>query len=331
MLAPNGVEEERGPRLRRVRDLRRRGRAAGAGRARRRGRATGWIEVSRDRDPRRLGRPLARLPQAAAGRRAALAAPLLGAAAGGRDRPRRRPRPGLRHRRPSDHPPLPRVPARAGGAGEAARAADRPRHRLRRPRDRRGEARLGSRSPATTTSRRRSRPRAANAAANGVELSFERMQPARIAAAAGADRRRQHDRADPEGRRRASSESRSRAPRRPLGPAPGSCPTELDEVGRRLRAARAARGRSPPRRRLGGAAAPSPLTAIWFPPMLFGDSRRPRLQDRAVPAHPRGRAGLRPDLRLRVLLLGRAAVPARGAGDPRRGPEGATSTWSTRA
>ena len=49
--------------------------------------------------------------------------------------------------------------------------------------------------------------------------------------------------------------------------------------------------------------------------------RRPRLQVRALPAHPRGGAGLRPDLRLRALLLGRAAVPAGDAGDPRRGAE----------
>ena len=41
----------------------------------------------------------------------ALAAAVLGAAARGRDRRRRRPRPGLRHRRPPDHPPLPRAPA----------------------------------------------------------------------------------------------------------------------------------------------------------------------------------------------------------------------------
>ena len=83
VLAPNGVEEERGPgyveyaiyggegELPELGDL---DAAIGGGR----------VEVSADRDPRRLGRPLARLPQAAAGRRPPLAAPLLGAAARGR-------------------------------------------------------------------------------------------------------------------------------------------------------------------------------------------------------------------------------------------------------
>ena len=81
VLAPNGVEEERGPgyveyaiyggegELPELGEL---DAAVGEGR----------VEVSCDRDPRRLGRPLARLPQAAAGRRPPLAAPLLGAARG---------------------------------------------------------------------------------------------------------------------------------------------------------------------------------------------------------------------------------------------------------
>ena len=109
----HGPRPERGrgrarPRLRRVRDLRRRGGAAGAGRARGGGRRRAG-RGDLDRGPRRLGRPLAGLPQAAAGRRPALAAALLGGAPRGDDRPRRRPRPRLRHRRPPDHPPLPRA------------------------------------------------------------------------------------------------------------------------------------------------------------------------------------------------------------------------------
>ena len=67
-----GAERRRGgagARVRRVRDLRRRGRAAGAGRDRGGGgRCAG--RGRRDRGPRRLGRPLAGLPQAAPGRRA---------------------------------------------------------------------------------------------------------------------------------------------------------------------------------------------------------------------------------------------------------------------
>ena len=81
-----GAQRGRGgarPGLRRVRDLRRRGRAAGAGRDRG-GRRRRAGRGRRHRGPRRLGRPLAGLPQAAAGRRPALAAALLGGAAGGR-------------------------------------------------------------------------------------------------------------------------------------------------------------------------------------------------------------------------------------------------------
>ena len=77
--------------------------------------------------------------------------------AGGRDRPRRRPRPGLRHRRPPDHPPLPRVPAGARRRGRERRRPDRPRHRLRRPRDRRREARLVPGHRLRPRARRRSR------------------------------------------------------------------------------------------------------------------------------------------------------------------------------
>ena len=94
-------------------------------------------------------------------------------AARGHDRPRGRPRPRLRHRRPPDHPPLPRAAAGAGGGRRGQRAAHRPRHRLRRARDRGSKARLGS-GP-------RLRPRgaaieaaAANAAANDVSIELER-------------------------------------------------------------------------------------------------------------------------------------------------------------
>ena len=158
VLAPNGVEEERGPgyveyaiyggegELPELGEIEA---AAGDGPGR------GQL----DRDPRRLGRPLAGLPQAAAGRRAALAAALLGGAARGDDRPRRRPRPGLRHRRPPDHPPLPRVPARAGGG--AARPTARSPTSAPAPASSRSPPRssAGARSTATTTSRRRSRRR----------------------------------------------------------------------------------------------------------------------------------------------------------------------------
>ena len=167
VLAPNGVEEEHGPgyveyaiyggegELPELGEL-----DAVVGRGR--------IEVSSHRDPRRLGRPLARLPQAAAGRRAALAAPVLGGPARGSDRCRRRPRPGLRHRRPPDHAALPGVPAGAGGGRGGLRTADRPRHRLRRAGDRGREARLGS-GP-------RLRPRAAGARGGGGQRRGQRSR-----------------------------------------------------------------------------------------------------------------------------------------------------------
>ena len=242
VLAPNGVEEERGPRLRRVRDLRRRGRAAGAGRARgRRRRRAG--RGRRDRGPRRLGRPLAGLPQAAAGRRAALAAPVLGGAAA---------------RGPID---VVVDPGRAFGtgahpttrlcleylleladAGEAGGAADRPRHRLRRPRDRRREARLGP--------GRRLRPRAAVDRGGERERRGQRRrgrlrapQPPRGAAGARPDRGRQHDRA------RCCADSprcsaTSRAPRTLV--LSGLLPAEVDDIAAVVRA-RSGCARRPPR------------------------------------------------------------------------------------
>ena len=167
VLAPERGRGGARARLRRVRDLRRRGRAAGAGRDRRGGRG-GADRGQQHRDPRRLGRPLARLPQAAAGRRAPLAATLLGGPARGDDRRRRRPRPGLRHRRPPDHPALPGAAAGAGGGGEADGPLDRPRHRLRRAGDRRREAGLGA-GP-------RLRPRAARARGGRDERRRQRRR-----------------------------------------------------------------------------------------------------------------------------------------------------------
>ena len=94
VLAPNGVEEERGPgyveyaiyggegELPELGEID----AVVGGRP---------IEVSSTSHPRRLGRPLARLPQTAAGRRPVLVRPSW-EPAGGRDRCRRRPGPGVR-------------------------------------------------------------------------------------------------------------------------------------------------------------------------------------------------------------------------------------------
>ena len=106
-----------------------------------------------------------------------------------------------------DHPPLPRVPARAGGRGRGERPAHRPRQRLRRPRDRRREARLvpGHRLRPRAAPRSRRRPRTPTA--NDVELELRAHEPARIPPAARPDRRRQHDLPDPEGSRRPATES----------------------------------------------------------------------------------------------------------------------------
>ena len=173
VLAPNGVEEERGPgyveyaiyggegELPELGEL---DAAVGEGRSR-----SARTEIPDDWADRWQD-----FHKPAPGRRAALAAPVLGGAPRGDGRPRRRPRPGLRHRRPPDHPALPRVPAGARGGGRGRRPADRPRHRLRRARDRRREARLvpgarlRPRGPALEAA-------AANAAINGVELDLERL------------------------------------------------------------------------------------------------------------------------------------------------------------
>ena len=113
----------------------------------------------------------------------------------GSDRHRRRPRPGLRHRRPPDAPGCassccsswPTQARRGGpltdlgtGSGVLAIAA----------------AKLGWEPVAGCDHEAAAlEAAAANAAANGVELELRARQPARGAAAAGADRRRQPDRA----------------------------------------------------------------------------------------------------------------------------------------
>ena len=87
----------------------------------------------------------------------------------GRDRPGDRPGPGVRHRRPPDHPPVPGAAAGAGRAASAARcatwAAARACWRSPRP----GSA--SGRSPRWTPTAWRSRPRAPNARDNGVALA----------------------------------------------------------------------------------------------------------------------------------------------------------------
>ena len=85
--------------------------------------------------------------------------PVLVGPAGRPDRRRRRSRPRLRHRRPSDDPPLPRAADRARGGRRGIGPDRRLGHRLGRPGDRGGEARLERRSPAATASTPRSRPR----------------------------------------------------------------------------------------------------------------------------------------------------------------------------
>ena len=114
----------------------------------------------------------------------------------------------------------------------------------------------------------------------------------------------------------------------------GLLPSELDDRSRAFAAAGLARGRAPPRRRLGGAsAAREPergRAGVWHIVAAdAGDDHR--LQRRPLHPHPGRRLGLRPDLRLRAVLLRRAAVPARR---PRRCSPGCrrpTATWSTRA
>ena len=98
------------------------------------------VQRARRGGARRLGRALEALPRPGARRRPPVRPPALGAArrAPARDGDRDRPRPGVRHRLAPDDAALPRADARARAGGLVRR----PRLRLRRAGDRRGEARL---------------------------------------------------------------------------------------------------------------------------------------------------------------------------------------------
>ena len=112
VLAPNGVEEERGPRLRRVRDLRRRGRAARRRASSRPRPARGWSRSAPPRSPT-TGPTAGRTSTSRCWSAAGSGSVPPGRRHARRDRRRRRSRPRLRNRRPPDHPPLPRAPALA--------------------------------------------------------------------------------------------------------------------------------------------------------------------------------------------------------------------------
>ena len=161
---------------------------------------------------------------------------------------------------------------------------------------------------------------AVNAAANGVELTLERINLRERLPSPGADRGRQHDRADPACGRRSSDWTRPASLPRPTLVCSGSCRPSWT-MRRCLRAGGPGRGRAPPGRRLGGVVAPSSLRDR-VSAVLFGSIVDPGYKIVLVPAHPCGRAGVRPDVRLRVLLLGRAAVSAGDPGDPGGGAEG---------
>ncbi len=125
----------------------------------------------------------------------------------GDDRHRGRPRPGVRHRRPSHHQDVPRAPAGAGRRGAGARrrwpTGAPARGCWRSPRRSSGSAR----SWPATTSRRRSRRPARTPRRTGSSSSSRRVNLRQAAAAPGADRGRQPDRAAAaRGRRRGSSE-----------------------------------------------------------------------------------------------------------------------------
>ena len=129
-----------------------------------------------------------------------------------------------------------------------------------RPGDRRREARLGPGS--------RLRPRAAGARGGGGERRGQRGraragagQPARAAARSWRRRRRQPDRPDPARGRRASCERGVASRPASASSAPGLLPDRAGRGRRRLRPRRPRRGRPPPRRRLGGAAAAPRLSA----------------------------------------------------------------------
>ena len=223
-LAPGGVEEERGRRLRRVRDLRAAGRDPGAPRPRGRGRRRAGRDQL-DRDPRRLGRPLAGLPRPGRDRRRADRRPALV----GDDV--RRADPGTPGREAEEVAGIDVVidPGQAFGTGAHATTrlclellleladageASGPLADLGTGSgvlgDRRREARLGARRRRCDSEPASIEAAAENAAANGVELELERRQPARAAAADGADRGREPDRAAARGGRGADSTARRR-------------------------------------------------------------------------------------------------------------------------
>ena len=173
-----GAQRGRGgarPRLRRVRDLRRRGRAAGAGRDRGRGRRRAWsrsvaTEVPDDwadrwqdfHKPLLVGERLWLRPSWEEPREGAIDVVVDPGRAFGT----------------GAHPTTRlclELLLELEAAGEAQRPADRPRHRLRRPRDRRRQARLGPGPRLRPRGSRRSRRRAANAEANGVAVELERV------------------------------------------------------------------------------------------------------------------------------------------------------------
>ena len=160
---------------------------------------------------------------------------------------------------------------------------------------------------AATSQRRRQRRRAHPRA----------PQPPREPATTGADDRRQPHRLRPARRRRRGGIDASV----PDHARPAQACSHRSSTRSRERSPRPAWSRPTAASTAIGPPFCSVAASGYVPGDGPGDARRHRLQDRPLPAHPRGRAGLRPDLRLRALLLGRAAVPAGDAGDPRRGPE----------
>ena len=110
-------------------------------------------------------------------------------------------------------------------AGEAERPAHRPRHRLRRARDRRREARLGPGSRLRPRGSRRSRPPRANAAANGVAIDLEHIN---LRERLPRSRRRRSPTSPPRSSARSPRQLTSRAPTTLV--CSGLLPAELDEV-----------------------------------------------------------------------------------------------------
>ena len=267
--SPGGVEEEARRRsCGRVRDLRAAGRAPRAPRPRGRGRRRAGRDQL-DRDPRRLGRPLARLPRAGRGRRRADRGPAV--VGDGPSRARPRPSPEAKPRR---WPGIDVVidPGQAFGTGAhattrhvpGAAARARRRGRAAGPLADLGTgsgvlaiaaAKLGfapvsacdselGRGRGGRRERRRQRGRARARA----------PQPARAAAAAGADRRRQPDRA---------AAARGRRPDRGIRPSRWSAPGCSRPRSTRSRAA-LARRRARGRRRRGARATGPRCCAAGF-------------------------------------------------------------------